>query len=116
MNWRIYVILIIFALFFIILILNPNLSCFGRRIRSPLYPLFRRKKKEIETEDYGFSLVDEEERKRLGWKRPRIEGVEKETTAKKKALKIEDYGFSLVGDQGRRRPKEGKEKGKKKED
>jgi hypothetical protein len=77
MNWRIYLILVIFALFFIILIFNPNLSCFGRRIRSPLYPLFRRKKKEIKTEDYDFSLVD---------------------------------------DQGKLRPKEGEEKGEKKED
>jgi hypothetical protein len=116
MKWRIFVILIIFVLFFIILIFNPNLSCFGRRIRSPLYPLFRRKKKGIKTENYGFSLVDEEERERLEWKRPRIEGVEKEPLEKKKALKVEDYGFSLVDDQGRARPREGKEKGKKKED
>lgn len=116
MNWRIYVILIIFGLFFIILIINPNLSCFGRRIKSPFYPLFRRKKKEIKTEDYGFSLVDEKERKGLGLKRSRIESVEKEPMAKKKALKIEDYGFSLVDDQGRSRPKEGEEKGEKKKD
>jgi len=116
MNWRIYIILVIFLLFFIILILNPNLSCFGRRIRSPLYPLFRRKKKKIRTESYGFSLVDEKERKRIEIKRPRIESVEKEPAAKKRALKIEDYGFSLVGGQGQGRPKEGEEKGEKKKD
>jgi hypothetical protein len=116
MNWRIYVILVIFVLFFIILIFNPNLSCFGRKITSPLYPLFRRKKKKIKTESYGFSLVDEKERKRLEAKRPRTESVEKEPMAEKKALKTEDYGFSLVGDQGKRRPKEGEEKGEKKED
>jgi hypothetical protein len=116
MNWRIYVILAIFVLLFIILILNPNLSCFGKRIRSPLYPFFRRKKKEIKTESYDFSLVDDKERKRLEAKRPRMESVEKEPTAKKKALKTEDYGFSLVGDQSKRRPKEGEEKGEKKED
>jgi hypothetical protein len=116
MNWRIYLILVIFALFFIILIFNPNLSCFGRRIRSPLYPLFRRKKKEIKTEDYDFSLVDEKERKGLGLKRPRMESGEKEPMAKKKELKTEDYGFSVVDDQGKRRPKEGEEKGEKKED
>jgi hypothetical protein len=115
MNWRIYVILVIFVLFFIILIFNPNLSCFGRRIRSPLYPLFRRKKKNIKTESYGFSLVDEKERKRLEAKRPGMESVEKEATEKKKAIKIEDYGFSPVGDQGKRRPKEGEEKGEKEE-
>lgn len=116
MNWRIYLILVIFALFFIILIFNPNLSCFGRRIRSPLYPLFRRKKKEIKTEDYNFYLVDEKERKGLGLKRPSLKSVEKEPRAKEKELKTEGYGFSLVDDQGKRRPKEGEGKGEKKED
>lgn len=54
-------ILIIFAAFVLLLILNPNLSCFGRRIKSPFYPLLRKKKKAGEgekkppkTEDYGF--------------------------------------------------------------
>ncbi len=53
-------ILIIFAAFVLLLILNPNLSCFGRRIKSPFYPLLRKKKagegekKPPKTEDYGF--------------------------------------------------------------
>lgn len=115
MNWRIYLILVIFALLFIILIFNPNLSCFGRRIRSPLYPLFRVKKKRIKTEDYGFSLLGEKEKK-IVLKKPRLENIEEEPGAKKKALKIEDYGFSVVDDQGKRKPKEGEEKGEKKED
>ncbi len=114
MNWRIYVILAIFALFFIILILNPNLSCFGRRIRSPLYPLFRGKKKRIKTEDYGFSLLGEKEKMAL--RKPRLERAEKGAEAKKKALKIEDYGFSLVDDQGKRKPKEREEREEKKKD
>jgi Na+-transporting methylmalonyl-CoA/oxaloacetate decarboxylase gamma subunit len=62
MNIGVYGILFVFAAFILLLIINPNMSCFGRRVRSPLYPLFR-KKKETENktviEDYGFSLEEE---------------------------------------------------------
>ncbi|OGD24557.1 MAG: hypothetical protein A2Y56_13145 [Candidatus Aminicenantes bacterium RBG_13_63_10] len=44
MNWGFIGLLVVFALFIILLIANPKLSCFGRRITSPLYPLFRRRK------------------------------------------------------------------------
>lgn len=60
MKWTTTAILIIFAAFVLILILNPNMSCFGRRIKSPFYPLFRKKKleegkkKPVKTQDYGF--------------------------------------------------------------
>lgn len=66
MRWSTTAILIIFAAFVILLILNPSLSCFGRRIKSPFYPLFRKKrvtgkageiggkKAPPKTEDYGF--------------------------------------------------------------
>ncbi|HPW17278.1 MAG TPA: hypothetical protein PLP83_02730 [Candidatus Aminicenantes bacterium] len=63
MRWTTTGFLIIFAAFILLLILNPNLSCFGRRIKSPLYPLLRKKrlkaradeeKKPPRTEDYGF--------------------------------------------------------------
>lgn len=56
-------ILVILAAFVLLLILNPNMSCFGRKIRSPFYPLMRKKKmrregegakKPPKTEDYGF--------------------------------------------------------------
>lgn len=55
-------VLVIFAAFVLLLILNPNMSCFGRKIKSPFYPLFRKKrrregeeaKKPPKTEDYGF--------------------------------------------------------------
>jgi hypothetical protein len=54
-------ILVIFAAFVLLLIFNPNMSCFGRRIKSPFYPLFRKKRMKDEakkappkTEDYGF--------------------------------------------------------------
>jgi len=63
MSWTTTGFLIIFAAFVLLLILNPNMSCFGRRIRSPFYPLLRKKrlkaqaeegKKPPKTEDYGF--------------------------------------------------------------
>jgi hypothetical protein len=60
MKWSTTAILIIFVAFVLLLILNPNMSCFGRRIKSPFYPLFRKKrlkdeeKKPPKTEDYGF--------------------------------------------------------------
>ena len=63
MKWSMTAVLIIFAAFVLLLILNPNMSCFGRRVKSPFYPLFRKKrlqekaeeaKKPPKTEDYGF--------------------------------------------------------------
>ena len=70
MSWSTYVILIIFAAFVLLLIINPNMSCFGKRITSPFYPLLRKKrlkgkpgavpgagageKAAQKTEDYGF--------------------------------------------------------------
>ena len=60
MKWSTTAILVVFAAFILLLILNPNMSCFGRRIKSPFYPLFRKKrlkeeakKKPPKTEDYG---------------------------------------------------------------
>lgn len=87
MNWGLYGILIIFALFILLLVFNPNLSCFGRRIRSPLYPLFRKKKREVKTEDYGFRLVNKSSN-----------GEEKKSNEDeeiKKTKKGDDYGFRL---------------------
>ena len=62
MNFGAYGILVVFAAFILLLIINPNMSCFGKKVRSPLYPFFRKKKrgaKRIKTQDYGFSLNDE---------------------------------------------------------
>lgn len=80
-------ILVILALFILLLIFNPKLSCFGRMVRSPLYPLLRRRKKKAApaSQDYGFRLV---------------EGADREKKAKtgepdKPAKKTEDYGFRL---------------------
>jgi hypothetical protein len=63
MKWSMTAVLIIFAAFVLLLILNPNMSCFGRRVKSPFYPLPRQKrlkalagekKEPPKTEDYGF--------------------------------------------------------------
>jgi hypothetical protein len=110
MSWGIYGILIIFGIFVLLLILNPNLSCFGRRIKSPFYPVLRKKKRKIKAEDYGFKLVEEETSvESKGRKRemkaetyrssPAADHAQKESRVKKKTLKTQDYGFSLVDDE-----------------
>ena len=56
MRWQIYGILVIFALFVIALIFNPTLSCFGKKLKSPFYPILRKRRRKLKTDDYGFSL------------------------------------------------------------
>jgi len=109
-----YGILIIFVAFFLLLVLNPNLSCFGKRLKSPFYPLFRRKKrvKEIKTEDYGFSLVDQGQRRKVEGKGQKMDFQRRDSSPdkaeegkgpkkRKKKLKTHDYGFSLGDDEGK---------------
>ena len=111
-----YGILIIFAAFFLLLIFRPSLTCFGRKIKSPFYPLFRRKKlkKKLKTHDYGFSLVDEQGRQKAEEIRLRKSASKeespvdesrtiKESEPSKKKLKTQDYGFSLVDEQDRQK-------------
>jgi hypothetical protein len=106
-----YGILIIFVAFFLLLVLSPNLSCFGKKLRSPFYPLLRRKKakKKIKAEDYGFSLIGAKDRERVEKKKSEIaaqrkdsspvkDGKKKLPEVKKKRLKTDDYGFSLDDD------------------
>jgi len=67
MNFAIYGILVVFALFIILLVFNPNLSCFGRKVKSPFYPLLRKKKKKkFKTEDYGFDLASSDKNTQQG--------------------------------------------------
>jgi hypothetical protein len=114
MKFGYYGILIIFVAFFLLLVLSPNLSCFGKRLKSPFYPLFRRKKriKQLKTEDYGFSLVDEGKRSKVEGKGQKMgfqgrnsspDKVEEEKAPKKrkKELKTHDYGFSLDDDESK---------------
>lgn len=101
MNWGLYGILIVFGLFVLLLIFNPNLSCFGRTIRSPLYPLLRkRRKKKAKAEDYGFHLVDEAERSSPKERREPI-----------KTVKTKDYGFNLEEEKEKSSSEEKEEEG-----
>jgi len=87
MRFGVYGILVILGLFVLLLVFNPQLSCFGKRVRSPLYPLWRRRKKKAEraTHDYGFRLVEGEPKaSSKGPAQPR-----------KPDRKTEDYGFRL---------------------
>jgi hypothetical protein len=88
MNWGTYGILIAFGLFVLLMIFNPRISCFGKRIRSPFYPLLRkksRKKTLPPAEDYGFRLAKGEDK-----------DAGQATGVKKKPIKkTDDYGFRL---------------------
>jgi len=104
--------LIIFIVFMVILIANPKISCFGKKIKSPFYPLFRKKKsserKGKKIDDYGFSLVDEESRRK-----PRITELEpKKSRRPQKSVRVENYGFSLSN--GRKKGGTEETKGEKK--
>lgn len=95
MSFWLYVILILFGLFVLLLIFNPNLSCFGRTIKSPFYPYFRkRKKRRIKAQDYGFHLVDQVKSEESTRER-------REPKKERKPVKTEDYGFNLTDDKER---------------
>ena len=88
MNWGTYGILIAFGLFVLLIIFNPRISCFGKRIRSPFYPLLRKKsrrKAAPPAEDYGFHLTE-------GEAKNAVKTAEGKTKAVKKT---DDYGFRL---------------------
>ena len=119
MRWQVYGIIIIFALFVLALIFNPTLSCFGKKLKSPLYPLLRKRKRKLKTEDYGFSLgkkgakVKTKERmQKLGIKDygfSRVSDAQHAPQEKKRKLKTEDYGFSLGEDDIKQESEEEKE-------
>ena len=71
MNFGMYGILIIFGAFVVLLVLNPRLSCFGKRVTSPLYPVLHKKKvRAFDTEDYGFDLGGTEDKHESGDSNP----------------------------------------------
>ena len=96
MSWGTYGVLIVLALFIILMITNPKLSCFGRRIKSPLYPLLRKKKKKLKTHDYGFKLVDQPSRRKEQKTYPKtdLKGI-RDKAKIKDDKKVNDYGFHL---------------------
>jgi hypothetical protein len=98
MKLSLYGILVILALFVILMIFNPNLSCFGRRLKSPFYPMIRkkkRKKKKIQTVDYGFDLGGGA-KKRILETSPQKQSPER-GKGRRPSNVSEDYGFDLGG-------------------
>ncbi|MGB2907034.1 MAG: hypothetical protein WBB73_08030 [Candidatus Aminicenantaceae bacterium] len=108
MNFGAYGILIIFGAFILLIILNPKLSCFGKWIKSPLYPLLRKRsqasRKQLPIEDYGFDLEGDEG---IRASRP------KPYAALEKKIPTEDYGFNLRDSGAREAPEDPPGKGHK---
>jgi len=67
--------LVIFGLFILLLAINPKLSCFGKRLKSPFYPLVRKRRLRKKAGEAGKT------------------GGEEEKNAPRK--KTEDYGFHM---------------------
>ncbi len=82
MSFGIYGIMVLFAAFVLLLILNPNISCFGRRLKSPFYPLLR--KREMSRKAQGRGLGLDLEKKKLELQKK-----------KQTSQKTDDYGFRL---------------------
>jgi hypothetical protein len=74
MSFGAYGLLVIFGLFILLLAVNPKLSCFGKRIASPFYPLARKRRSSQKAGEAGKT------------------GGEEENAPRKKT---EDYGFHL---------------------
>jgi hypothetical protein len=93
MSWGAYAILVIFGAFVLLLILNPNMSCFGKRVKSPFYPLRRKRALKKKMTDYKFNLVEGPDKKPETAGRA---GQDKKAADKKASdKKTEDYGFRL---------------------
>lgn len=75
MSFGAYGILIILGLFILLIAVNPKLSCFGKRIKSPFFPLARKRRLRKKAEETGNP------------------GGEKGENASRK--NAEDYGFRL---------------------
>jgi hypothetical protein len=99
MKLALYGILVILGLFIILMVFNPRLSCFGRKLKSPFYPVYRKKKqqqREIKTVDYGFDL-ENPGTDRTG-RKINPEQVQRNDPQKGKNVATEDYGFDLRGE------------------
>ena len=98
MKLALYGILVILALFIILMVFNPSLSCFGRKLKSPFYPVARKRKMKNqmrETMDYGFDLGGSGEKRTLG-NSSHIQD-QKRRPSSKPNIATEDYGFDLGG-------------------
>jgi len=101
MSWGATAILIIFGAFVLLLIINPNMSCFGKRLRSPFYPLKRKRAARREaSEDLKKKMTDYKFNLGAGPSGPPASPGEKKPgpasgDKKPPAKKTEDYGFRL---------------------
>jgi hypothetical protein len=98
MTLALYGILVILALFIVLMVFNPNLSCFGRKLKSPFYPMIRKKKlkqKKRETLDYGFDLGGSGDKKAQGGTTQKQ--ALNRGTGPSPTIATEDYGFDLGG-------------------
>jgi hypothetical protein len=95
MSWGAYAILFIFAAFIVLLVINPNLSCFGKRVKSPFYPLTRKRQVRKKMTDYKFDLGGETGGKEgtPPDKKPAPQPPQK--PGRKTDKKTDDYGFRL---------------------
>ena len=98
MKIALYGILVILALFIVLMVFNPNLSCFGRKLKSPLYPVLRKRKqgrKKMKTVDYGFDLGSPGKKRAQGTDKQKP-ALQKKVVSKQN-IATEDYGFDLGG-------------------
>ena len=98
MKLALYGILVVLALFIVLMVFNPSLSCFGRKLKSPFYPVTRKRKmknRKRETVDYGFNLGSSGEKRTLG--NSAHTQVQKRRPGTKPNVMTEDYGFDLGG-------------------
>ncbi|UCE42440.1 MAG: hypothetical protein JSV17_05635 [Candidatus Aminicenantes bacterium] len=98
MTLALYGLLVILALFIVLMAFNPNLSCFGRKLKSPFYPVTRKRKmkqKKRETIDYGFNLGGPGDKKPQGARTQKQAPTE--SPSRRPSIATEDYGFDLGG-------------------
>ena len=99
MKLALYGILGVLALFIVLMVFNPRLSCFGRKLKSPLYPVLRKRKqqqKKIKTMDYGFDLESPGKKQAHGTSTKKH--AQRSGPATRKNIATEDYGFDLRGE------------------
>jgi hypothetical protein len=95
MSWGVYAILFIFAAFIVLLIINPNISCFGKRVKSPFHPLTRKKEIRKKMTDYKFDLGDGAGGKEGTSREEKSDRKPDIKPNKKTDKKTDDYGFRL---------------------
>jgi hypothetical protein len=98
MSWGAIAILVIFGAFVLLLIVSPNMSCFGRRLRSPFYPLRRKRAaKPAPREDLKKKMTDYHFDLGAGAPGPPAGKMPPPSPGEKKAPpeKTDDYGFRL---------------------